>query len=72
MGVYMACFALEALKKHGEVDLMLDLIKDKDCWQRMLDEGATTTFEVWSKDMKRNTSLFHPWACAPLIVLQED
>ncbi|MDY3030298.1 MAG: hypothetical protein SOS24_00890 [Clostridia bacterium] len=25
----------------------------------MLREGATTTFEGWGKDCKRNTSLFH-------------
>ena len=31
-------------------------------------EGATTTYEAWGKDQKWNTSLFHPWATAPLIV----
>ncbi len=29
---------------------------------------ATTTYEAWGKDQKWNTSLFHPWATAPLIV----
>ena len=28
-------------------------------WQRMLREGATSTFEGWGKDCKWNTSLFH-------------
>jgi hypothetical protein len=31
-------------------------------------EGATVTFEAWGKEQKWNTSLFHPWATAPLIV----
>ena len=29
-------------------------------------------FEAWGKDMKWNTSLCHPWACAPIPVLIED
>ena len=32
---------------------------DRGAWLRMLDEGATTTFEGWGKDTKWNTSLFH-------------
>ena len=28
-------------------------------WLRMLQEGATTTFEAWGKGLKWNTSLFH-------------
>ena len=38
----------------------------------MLSEGATTLFEAWGKEQKWNTSLCHPWACAPLPVLVED
>lgn len=38
----------------------------------MVKEGATTCFEVWGKDQKWNTSLCHPWASVPIIVLIED
>ena len=38
----------------------------------MLKEGATTLFEAWGKEDKWNTSLCHPWAAAPVIVLIED
>ena len=41
-------------------------------WVNMLREGATTCFEAWCKDQKWNTSLCHPWASAPIIVLLED
>ena len=71
MGVYMAYFTLAALKNHGEYELAKQLIADPDCWLNMLSEGATTTFEAWGKDQKWNTSLFHPWATAPLIILSE-
>ena len=41
-------------------------------WVNMLKEGATTCFEAWGKEQKQNTSLCHPWSCAPIIVLIED
>lgn len=68
MGVYMAYFTLAALMQHGESELALKLTLDPGCWLNMLAEGATTTYEAWGKDQKWNTSLFHPWATAPLIV----
>ena len=68
MGVYMAYFTLAALIQQGETDLALQLALDPGCWKNMLAEGATTTYEAWGKDQKWNTSLFHPWATAPLIV----
>ncbi len=71
VGVYIAYFALAAIKKHVGADLCKELILDDDCWKKMLSEGATTTFEAWSKDGKWNTSLFHPWAVAPIIVLSD-
>ena len=70
-GVSMAYFALAGLKKAGRSDLVEELILDEGCWLNMLREGATTTFEAWGKDQKWNTSLFHPWATAPAIVLAE-
>ena len=72
MGVYMAYFTLAALMKHGEREKAELLATDKGAWLNMLEEGATTTFESWGKKQKWNTSLFHPWATAPLIVFAKD
>ena len=68
-GVYMAFFACYALKQIGETNLMETLIADDGAWANMIAEGATTCFEAWGKDQKWNTSLFHPWAAAPAILL---
>lgn len=72
MGVYMAYFALAALVKNGEKDKALELTLDKNAWLNMIKEGATTTFEAWGKEQKWNTSLFHPWAVAPLIIFNGE
>lgn len=72
MGVYMAYFALAALVENGERDKAIELTLDKNAWLNMIKEGATTTFEAWGKELKWNTSLFHPWAVAPLIVFNES
>ena len=72
MGVYMAYFALAALVTHGRYDQAVRLATDPRCWLNMLSEGATTTFEAWGKMQKWNTSLFHPWASAPLIVFAKN
>lgn len=71
MGVYMAYFALAALVTAGEKEKALELTLDKNAWLNMIKEGATTTFEAWGKGQKWNTSLFHPWAVAPLIIFNE-
>ena len=71
-GVYMAYFALAALKLHGRYDLARSMISDEKCWLNMLNEGGTTAFEAWGKDQKWNTSLCHPWTCAPIIILCDD
>lgn len=72
MGVYMAYFALAALVENGERDKAIELTLDKNAWLNMIKEGATTTFEAWGKEQKWNTSLFHPWAVAPLIVFNDS
>ncbi len=72
MGVYMAYFALAALKKAGRDDLALKLATSDKAWLNMINEGATATYEAWGKDQKWNTSLFHPWAVAPLIIFVEN
>ncbi|MEK7416013.1 MAG: family 78 glycoside hydrolase catalytic domain [Planctomycetota bacterium] len=73
-GVYMAYFVLKALARAGAHDLIWDLVlgDGPHSWRNMLREGATACFEAWGKDQKWNTSLCHPWACAPIPVLIED
>ena len=71
MGVYMAYFALAALKKAGADDIAVKLATDDRAWMNMLREGATTTFEAWGKDQKENCSLCHPWATCPIIIFQD-
>ncbi|MTI62140.1 MAG: alpha-L-rhamnosidase [Firmicutes bacterium] len=73
-GVYMAYYVLKALSKAGEYSLIVDLLlsEDKHSWGNMIKEGASTCFEVWGKEQKWNTSLCHPWASAPVIVIIED
>ena len=44
---------------NGHYDLFEKCLLDNNAWLRMINEGATTTFESWGKDLKFNTSLFH-------------
>lgn len=73
-GVYMSYFVLKALGMLGaykeEYELMTNT--SEHSWANMLREGAKTCFEAWGKEQKWNTSLCHPWACSPVIVLAED
>jgi len=73
-GVQFSFFVLKALCKIGawEDALTLILNESEHGWVNMLREGATTCFESWGKEQKGNTSLCHPWASAPIIVLLED
>ena len=70
---FMAYFFLKALCNTGKKDEVLDFItsENKHSWINMLNEGATTLFEAWSKDEKWNTSLFHPWGAAPVLIYFE-
>lgn len=70
--VYFAYFALAALVRCGEYDRAVALATADDAWAAMLSQGASTTFEAWCKEEKWNTSLFHPWAVAPLVVFCKD
>jgi hypothetical protein len=45
--------------RNGEEQVVQDMLLDEGAWLRMLREGATTTFEGWGKECKRNASLFH-------------
>jgi len=73
-GVYNAYFLLKGLARVGEYDLLYELLiaEDERSWANMIREGATTCFEAWGKEQKWNTSLCHPWASAPIVVLIED
>ena len=73
-GVYMSYYVLKALCKMGHYEEALSLIlsEDEHSWLNMIAEGATTCFEAWGKEQKHNTSLCHPWASSPTIVLAED
>ena len=73
-GVYMSYFLLKALARLGRYDTVYRLITStvENSWYNMVREGGTTCFEAWGKEQKRNTSLCHPWASAPVSVLIED
>ena len=71
MGVYMSYFMLSALCRAGRRDLALDMMRSPDGWCNMLAEGATTLYEAWGKEQKWNTSLCHPWAAAPILILAD-
>ncbi len=73
-GVYMAYFVLKALARNGEYALLTELLFSQDIhsWGNMLREGATTCWEAWGHSQKWNTSLCHPWASAPVILMLQD
>lgn len=73
-GVYMAYFYLKALARLGRCDAVyaLSTSTGENSWHHMIQEGATTCFEVWGKGQKWNTSLCHPWAASPVPILIED
>ena len=70
-GTYFSYFMLQALKNNNEFKAVKDMLKDKKAWLNMLEEGATTTYEAWGKEQKKNTSLFHPWSTCPIIILYD-
>ena len=73
-GVQFSYFALKAIAKLGDYKLLYQTLvnQGEHSWYQMLREGATTCFEAWGKEQKWNTSLCHPWACAPVISVIED
>ena len=73
-GTYMAYFYLKALCNAGRKQEAFNAIvsNSPNSWRNMIAEGATTCFEAWSKNGKWNTSLFHPWSAAPVIILFEE
>lgn len=73
-GTQFSYFVLKALGKMHAFAEELALLTNEGVhgWVNMLREGGTTCFEAWGKEQKWNTSLLHPWSCAPIIVLIED
>ena len=71
---FMAYFFLKALCVSGRKDEALSFItsEEKHSWLNMINEGGTTLFEAWGKEEKWNTSLFHPWSAAPILIYYED
>ncbi len=73
-GVQFSYFVLKALNILGaySAEYSLLLSDGEHSFINMLKEGATTTFEAWGKEQKWNTSLCHPWATSPVIIIAED
>lgn len=73
-GVYMSYFLLRGLCKLGRYEDVYNIItsQDENSWYNMVREGGTTCFEAWGVEKKDNTSLCHPWASTPVVVLIED
>ncbi len=73
-GTQFSYFVLKALAAMGAYEEELGLIvnETENSWVNMLRQGATTCFEAWGKEQKWNTSLCHPWSCAPVIAILED
>lgn len=73
-GTQFSYFVLKALAALNAYEEELSLITNESehSWVNMLREGATTCFEAWGKEQKWNTSLCHPWSCAPIIAIIED
>lgn len=59
------------LKENGQDALIKELLLDKDGWLNMIKEGATTTFEAFSKEKKWNTSLLHTMFSFPILFLKD-
>lgn len=73
-GVMLSYFLLKGLARAGRYDAVYELLvnEGEHGWMNMLREGATTCFEAWGKEQKWNTSLCHPWACAPISIFIEE
>lgn len=63
--------SLCGLHRIGKKEELLQLISSSGRWMRMLEEGATVTFEAWGKDVKSNTSLFHLCYSYPVLFLTD-
>lgn len=69
--LFISFASLCGLARLGRKEEILAYIRHPGRWLRMLEEGATTTFEAWGKDVKWNTSLFHLCYTYPVIFLTD-
>lgn len=69
--LFFAPIIMLALKRCGEEELLHELLVDENAWLNMIKEGATTTFEAFSKEKKANASLFHPMFAFPILFLTD-
>jgi len=76
---FFMCVVLEALNRTGRIDLALRLVRDR--WgKRMVDRGATSTYEEWSCDGSWRSGEFvgfqrthsHAWSACPASFLIEN
>ncbi len=72
-GMFPTYFLLHALCANGAGRLAFDLITshDTNSWNSMLERGATSAWEAWIPEHKRNLSLCHAWAASPIPILIE-
>lgn len=59
LSLFCTFIAFMGLMRYGREDVVKKMLADSGAWLRMLDEGATATYEGWGRDSKWNTSLFH-------------
>lgn len=59
---FLAMFLFEALFDHGAADHAFELLTadGENSPLHMVRQGATTTWETWALEQKKNASLFHP------------
>lgn len=57
--------------KYNRMDIVFEIIlsRGSHSWINMIEDGATTVYEAWTRDEKWNTSLCHPFGTAPLRVM---
>jgi hypothetical protein len=72
-GMFPTYFLLHALCQNGASDLAFELItsQDNNSWRSMLDRGATSAWEAWTVEAKKNMSFCHGWAASPIPILIE-
>ena len=59
LGFFCTFPFLAGLARDGDGERIRQALLDPGAWLRMLNEDATTTFEGWGKETKKNASLFH-------------
>jgi len=67
VSVYGAQYLLDALYLVGEDDYAMQLITNDSerGWLKMIERGATITWEAWNEKVKGNLDWNHAWGAAP-------